>query len=486
MTDLRLRVLLVPDSVHWVTGTIAKSIAHFNPWIEATIASGPVIDVVLNQQPELMRNFDLVHFTCPYASREWLPRFRDLVPCVTSHHHVSDWDLLKHNLDGDAIIVGSPEWAEDLRARGGDLSKVFWVPYGVDAEQFKPATDAERLAIRNKLGISRGATLVGFFGKNSSNEHDRKGLDVFTEAILGLKQRLPELTVLLVGPGWKDLASSFSSAGVQCLWFPFVRNLSGLREMYHALDFYWVTARVEGGPVPLLEAMSSEVCCLTTAVGIAREIVRDGENAVLLPFNDVAAFVERTALLASDESERRRLGRNARQTILKEMHVGVTAPRVREVYAKAFENFAARTGSEPRAVATGLGASIVATLSEPRADRGPRRGSPAGVVVATGSGTQNKPDDVPLHGFPRAIHRRVKMLEALAWSEHLILYHRQRSVALRMITREWLRNPLSLLPARVLLRRFLPMSLVARVVKLKNGSRRKPRVLADYSPSEKM
>ena len=60
--------------------------------------------------------------------------------------------------------------------------------------------------------------------------------------------------------------------------------------MYQALDFYWVTARVEGGPVTLLEAMSAEVCCLTTAVGLAREIVNDGENAVLLPFNDPESF----------------------------------------------------------------------------------------------------------------------------------------------------------------------------------------------------
>src|SRR5689334_21237528 len=93
----RLRVLLVPDSVHWVTGTIAKSIAQYNSWIEATIASRVVIDVLLNERPELMRNFDLVHFLCPYASKEWLPRFRDFVPCVTSHHHVTNWELLKHN-----------------------------------------------------------------------------------------------------------------------------------------------------------------------------------------------------------------------------------------------------------------------------------------------------------------------------------------------------------------------------------------------------
>jgi glycosyltransferase involved in cell wall biosynthesis len=435
-------VLLVPDSIFWVTGTIAKSIARFNPWIEATIASGPVIDAIVAERPELMHNFDLVHFICPYSSRQWLPRFRDLVPCVTSHHHVTEWEAIKHNLDGDAIVVGSPEWAEDLQARGADPAKIFWVPYGVDAEVFAPASDTKRVAARARLGISLDTTVVGFFGKNSSNDDDRKGIDVFTEAVLGLSRKLPDLAVLIVGPGWKDLVDSFNSTGVRCIWFPFIRALEGLAEMYHALDFYWVTARVEGGPVTLLEAMSCAVCCLTTAVGLAREIVHDGQNAVLLPFNNATAFVERTALLAGNAAERERLGRNARQTILAEMHVGVTSQLVRDVYARAFETFAQR---QPGSVTIDVRA-----LAEQAASQ------PAGQNV------------VPLNGFPTAIHKRVKMIESLAWSEHLVLYHRQRAVALQMIIREWMGHPLSLLPPRVLLRRFLPVSVVGRIVKAKH------------------
>ena len=460
----RLRVLLVPDSVYWVTGTIAKSIARFNPWIEATIASGPVIDIVFKEHPELMGNFDLVHFTCPYASKEWLPRFRDLVPCVTSHHHVTDWELIKHNLDGDAIIVGSPEWAEDLSERGADMRRVFYVPYGVDAEQFKPASDAERASIRNNLGIAAHATVVGFFGKNSSNDDDRKGIDVFTKAALGLHLRVPELAVLIVGPGWKELVSSLNSSGVRSIWLPFVRDLDGLAKMYHALDFYWVTARVEGGPVTLLEAMSSEICCLSSPAGLAREIVRDGQNAVLLPFNDPEGFAERAAALASDAVERKRLGRNARNTILAEMHVAVTAPLVREVYAWAFQNFTVRhqRSLTPNVRELAASVSVVDRVAE------------------------EQDNLVPLKGFPSEVHRRVRMLETLAWSEHLILYHRQRAVALKLILQEWLANPLSLLPLRVLLRRLLPVSLVSGLVKLKNRSAGTAQLVASYSPTEKM
>jgi glycosyltransferase involved in cell wall biosynthesis len=455
MSDSRLRVLLVPDSVHWVTGTIAKSIARFNPWIEATIVSGPVIDIIFSDQPELMHNFDLVHFICPYASREWLPRFRDLVPCVTTHHHVTDWEPIKHNLEGDAVIVVSPEWAEDLRGRGADLAKVFCLPYSVDAEKFKPATASGRTAMRRKWGISTNVIVVGFFGKNSSNDDDRKGIDVFTEAILHLKQSLPELTLLIVGPGWKELVTHLNSSGVKCIWLPYVESLETLAEMYNAIDFYWVTARIEGGPATLLEAMSSEVCCLTTPVGMARAIVRDGENAILLPFNDSKSFTERTLLLARDPAGRKRIGRKARVTILEEVHVGVTSRRVEEVYAKAFANFAARNR-----------APLALDVHE-IADH----------AIDTARVEDERDAPIPLNGFPVAIHRRVRMLETLAWSEHLILYHQQRAVAFKLIAKEWLRNPLSLQPARVLLRRLLPDSMVARVVKLKNRSRSTPELV---------
>jgi len=448
----RLRVLFVPDSVHWVTGTIAKSIARFNPWIEATIASGPVIDTIFGEQPELMNNFDLVHFTCPYASREWLPRLRELMPCVTSHHHTSDWDLLKHNIDGDAIIVGSPEWSQDLAKRGGDISKVFWVPYGVDAEVFTPVGTARRESIRQMMGIASDVTTVGFFGKNSSNEYDRKGIDVFTAAILSLNKKLSRLAVVIVGPGWQELVGSLTRAGVDCHWFPFVKDSIALAEKYRALDFYWVTSRVEGGPVTLLEAMSTEVCCLTTPVGLAREIVEDGRNAMLLPFNDAEAFTESTAALALDELARQRLARRGRQTILERMHVGLTATGVVKAYAAAFENFARRLDRKIQ-----LDILAIATITRAATEPG---------------------NEVPLNGLPPALKQRVRMLESLAFSENLILYHNQRSVGIRMILREWMANPLSLMPPRVMLRRFLPNAIVTRLVKVRNRSRPAPELAA--------
>jgi hypothetical protein len=79
----RLRVLLVPDWLEWVTGTIARDIARYNPWISATILSGPVLRRLTAANPALIERFDLVHFLCPYASGDWLPLLRGTTPVVT-------------------------------------------------------------------------------------------------------------------------------------------------------------------------------------------------------------------------------------------------------------------------------------------------------------------------------------------------------------------------------------------------------------------
>ena len=134
-----LRALLVPDSISWITGTQAKNITRFNPWLQGNIVSGSVMEKVFAEHPELIDNYDLGHFLCQYSSKEWLPRLRERIPCVTTHHHVAEWELDKHNMDGDAIMVVSREWEKDLRHRDASMERVFLIPNGVDPQRFRPA-----------------------------------------------------------------------------------------------------------------------------------------------------------------------------------------------------------------------------------------------------------------------------------------------------------------------------------------------------------
>ncbi len=282
--------------------------------------------------------------------------------------------------------------------------------------------------MRRQLAIPHDATVVGFFAKGSSNELDRKGTDIFADAIQRLSRDLPSLAVLIVGPGWHDFVATLEASGVKCVWLPFVRDSVGMARMYHVLDFYWVTARVEGGPVTLLEAMSCGVCCITTPVGLAREIVVDEVNGAVVPFDDAPAVVRRTLVLLRDPRARSVMGTEARHTILTTMDVRVTTRRVRDVYGCALAH------RDDRLRASG------------NRDHAPaRRGESA---------------------LPLKLANKLAMLERLAWAEALLLQD-QGAVALRIICETWLQNPGSTLPPRHLFRNLLPKSFVKAFVRMK-------------------
>jgi glycosyltransferase involved in cell wall biosynthesis len=53
----------------------------------------------------------------------------------------------------------------------------------------------------------------------------------------------------------------------------------------------------------------------TTLSGIA-EVVQDGRNGLLVPYADESALAEAIATLLDQPDERRRLGKNGRQTVV--------------------------------------------------------------------------------------------------------------------------------------------------------------------------
>jgi hypothetical protein len=218
--------------------------------------------------------------------------------------------------------------------------------------------------------------------------------------------------------------------------------LEDVATLYRALDFYWVTARVEGGPVPLLEAMSSEVCCLSTRVGLARDIVEDGVNGVLLPMNDANAFVEETVRLWHEPALRLSMAAEARRTIQSQMDMANTLQGVREAYARACDNFNSRTGAGR------------ALNFDPPAES--TRGSyDKSLTRATALTPREK--------------AHVELLETLGWTEHLLLVKGQKKEAFRLLAKAWMAEPTSIEPLRVFFRRYLPVGLVRRIVSAKHA-----------------
>ena len=81
-----------------------------------------------------------------------------------------------------------------------------------------------------------------------------------------------------------------------------------LRNRYHGADVFICTPGPEEGfYLPGLEAMAAGAAVITSLVGGNAEYVRDGENAIVVPYDDVDAHVQAIERLVTDRSLLNRL-----------------------------------------------------------------------------------------------------------------------------------------------------------------------------------
>jgi glycosyltransferase involved in cell wall biosynthesis len=128
---------------------------------------------------------------------------------------------------------------------------------------------------------------VGFCLGFRGHEHyrERKNYDLITALIKKLQQ---EFDVLIVGKNWQEYERFQEIAALP--HFRYVESpYSEYPQLYQQMDIFISASRLEGGPIPLIEAMMCNVFPVVSNTGFAPDIIRHGENGFLF---DVDASVE--------------------------------------------------------------------------------------------------------------------------------------------------------------------------------------------------
>jgi glycosyltransferase involved in cell wall biosynthesis len=196
------RILLIPNLAWWIIGEMGKQIiARFGDKYDFYFFP----EGLFERRPELLRAMlpavDVVH--CLNESS--LELFRDIPPedappIATWIHHVTSWSPM-HQMAierSSSITVCTHGWQQFINERAGDRVPVSTVPHGVDSQFFQ-----RRNVDPARFGIPPGRFVLGFVGaKASDSDRGRKGTDVFLDIARRAAQRLPNLHILLAGPGW--------------------------------------------------------------------------------------------------------------------------------------------------------------------------------------------------------------------------------------------------------------------------------------------
>ena len=148
-----------------------------------------------------------------------------------------------------------------VRLPAGQI-QVIW--NGIDPHQFRPPRPDERRTVRAELGIPPDVPVVGTTGRLAPVKNQA----MLLAAVARLQADWPTLRLLVVGDGplREPLARQARDLGIDGRVI-FAGQRDDVRRMLWAMDVFALSSNSEAMPVTVLEAVSSGLPCVATAVG---------------------------------------------------------------------------------------------------------------------------------------------------------------------------------------------------------------------------
>jgi glycosyltransferase involved in cell wall biosynthesis len=225
----------------------------------------------------------------------------------------------------DRCMSVSPALVEAYVAGGMPASRVRHVPNGIDIDRFRPASAAERAALRRALDLPSNRPVVLFVGFFSHDKQPRVLFDAWRSVTRSSPVRPLLVFVGATTSSYFEVDESLA-AGMRADAeadglaedVRFVGVTQRVEDFYRVADVFVLPSRREGLPVALLEAMACGVPCIASRLpGSTDVIIDDGSNGVLVPPSDPSALAQAlTTVLDGPEALAATFGTAARRTVL--------------------------------------------------------------------------------------------------------------------------------------------------------------------------
>jgi glycosyltransferase involved in cell wall biosynthesis len=200
-------------------------------------------------------------------------------------------------------MVPTREMAEDLAAIRFERLRV--VGRGVNPAVFSPERRSREL--RETWGAG-DETPVALCVSRFAHE---KNFGLVIQAYEAMRHLRPDTRLVLVGDG--PLAETLKQRNVGYVIAG--RKVNGeLSRHYASADIFLFPSMSETWGNVTIEAMASGLGIVAYDYAAAREVIRHGENGLLAPLGDAAAFIAHAEHFARDPQLARILGRAARKT----------------------------------------------------------------------------------------------------------------------------------------------------------------------------
>jgi len=273
--------------------------------------------------------------------------------------------------NADAVTTNASELVN--KAKAFVDREITLIPNGIDANHFKPME--KNLALAESLGITMppwtkvhgytneasfgstqdkpsglkdglpsfvnqpdgsasGIPVIGFVGEL----REKKGLKTLLSAYAQVNKKQP-ITLLIVGEvragedkqAFDDFRTSNPDSQIVVTGYV---SHNDLPAYYSLIDVFVHPSLRDGMPNAVLEAMACGKSVVVTPVGGIVDMLKNCENGMIIPVNDVDALTNAINTLLTDESLRKKLGQSARRTIVEKFTPEKELKANLEVYRK--------------------------------------------------------------------------------------------------------------------------------------------------------
>ncbi|MFZ5573965.1 MAG: glycosyltransferase family 4 protein [Pseudomonadota bacterium] len=208
--------------------------------------------------------------------------------------------LRKFHNKADVTLVPTEGIRRELLASGYENLEV--IGRGVDTQLFHPGRrDA---GLRAEWGVRENETVALYVGRLAAE----KNLALVFRAWDAMREADPAVRLVLVGDGPER--ASWQAKRPDAI-FCGTRVGEVLAAHYASADVFLFPSLTETWGNVTIEAMASGLAVVAYDCAAAEEVIRDGENGLVAPPEDEAAFVSQAVSLAGAGALRQRLGRAA-------------------------------------------------------------------------------------------------------------------------------------------------------------------------------
>jgi len=282
-------------------------------------------------------NIQLIHCHLPWAGMagRLVGRLTGVPVVYTEHNKWERYHKLTYHLNRlsfssqQKVIAVSEEVANSIKINYGKAKPpVQVVANGADTGKYARTQTGDH-EIRKQLNIPETATVIGI----TCVFRVQKRLGTWLEIAKALHEKHPDTFFIIVGDGplREEIHAKAKDLGTDKYVF-FAGLQAETRPWFTAMDLFMMSSEFEGLPIALLEAMSMNCVPACTAAGGIPEVIKDGENGVLVPVQQPMQLVERISQLMQQPAQLASLKQAARETVINSFSMKKMVAELEDIY----------------------------------------------------------------------------------------------------------------------------------------------------------